>query len=168
MTETREPGVRQTTYKQPGGYVPTEATEAFSVAVERVEGQIVILRQSEADQVTGDRVSMEQSSALTIEAKSAQVDRSAVRTLEAERAVAQRSRIGRLVSGELWLVKSQVLALSAERAQLEHARVVLFAGRAEGEVRPLLTLSGASALGAGLGLALGLMLALVRALGDRR
>ena len=79
MAETREPGVRQTTYKQPGGYVPTEATEAFSVQVDRVEGQIVILRQSEADQVTGDRVSMEQSSALTVEAKSAQVGRASCR-----------------------------------------------------------------------------------------
>jgi hypothetical protein len=165
MSEHHNPivsGIHQITYKQPGGYEPTEATEAVRTRVDRVEGQTVILRQSSAGLVTSERLTAEQSAFSTVEARSAQLSQSAVQRLDAERAVAEHSRILATSAGSVRLVKSQAVLVKADHAQIEGGRIFWFIGRADGPITATLTPTSAAILGAALGIGLTLASALLR------
>lgn len=168
MSERPEPGIRQTVYKQPGGYEPAEATEAVSVHADRVQGEIVIVRLSEAEHVAADRVTVEQSAVDAVEARSVQLQRCRCERVDAERAVALHSRIGRLSAGDLRLVRSWALAVFSDQAHLEESRVLVFAGRADGDVRPVLTVPAAALTGAVAGIVLGILVLLAGLVRDRR
>ncbi len=125
MQEQERPGVQRTLYRQAGGNVPTEATAAREVHVERVEGETVVVDRSRVAQLTGQRVSLNQSTAGRIEASSAQADRSAIRNLEAERAVALRSAVALALVRDLRAHRTRIGVLRADRVEVEQGTIGL-------------------------------------------
>jgi len=159
-----KPGIREVTYKLPASREEAKATEATRADLSLVEAQTVMMKQSGAEQITADRVVMEQSGAKSIETKSAQLDQSGVVALGSDHTVLMQSSAVQVVAEEAQLSKSSVLVVSAKQARIEDSRIVLFAGTADGEVRPVLTPATAAALGAAFGLILALASLVIRTL----
>lgn len=123
MENQGEPGIHPTVYQQPGGNVPTEATAARRVAVDRLEGETIIVQESRVQHLVGERVTLERATARHLEARSAQVDRSSIRHLEAERAVALRSAVGLLQAREVRASRSRIGLLQADALTIEQGVV---------------------------------------------
>jgi hypothetical protein len=157
-----ESGIRQTTYRQGAGAVPTEATEVTGVDVLNVNAETVILRRSGAQKVTAERASLEQSGTMSIEAKSVQMDRSSAMTVRGEQTVLQESRAGLVQGNEVRLVRSRALVTVADQVHLDDARVWLLAGKAEGNARVTFTPVSAAVAGVAFGGSLAMLLTLFR------
>lgn len=123
MPDAQQPGIQRTLYRQPGGNVPTEATSATSVHAERVEGETVIVQQSQVEQLNGARVRLDRSAVRRVDARSAQIDRSAIRHLEAERAVALRSAVAWARVREFRASRARIGVLRADHAAIEGGQV---------------------------------------------
>jgi hypothetical protein len=165
--ESKQGIIRETTYKQPATREEAPATETDGASLRSVEAETVIMNRSTSETVRGERVVMERSAAKSIETKSTQLDRSAVLTMGTENAVLLRSSALQVVSEEMRLNRSQALIVSAGNAEIENSRIVLFAGSAGGEVRPLFTAVTAAIAGATLGFTLLAFGALLRAIFGR-
>lgn len=159
--------IRETTYKQAATREEAPATEAVGANLGDVSAETVMLNRSNSKTVTGERVVMDRSAARSIDAKSAQLDRSATVALGADNAVLLRSAAVQIVTDEARLNRSRAVFVSAERAEFEHSQVLLFAGSAEGDVRPMFTPQTAAIAGAAAGLALLLIGGLLRAMFGR-
>jgi hypothetical protein len=163
-----ETGVHQTTYKQPAGKVPTDATEAKRVDVDKVEGETVLVNHSSAQHITGERVSLKHSKASSIDSKSVQLDKSAVVTVKSENTVLQDSA-AMLVSAETVKIgKSGTALVSAREAQFEEGSqaILVLTGGIRGEARALVAVPAAAVVAAVAGLLLSLAIAVIR--GSRR
>jgi hypothetical protein len=162
--EQQDPGVQQTTWKQPAGHVPTDATQATQVEVDRVEGQTVLLNQSSASQLTGERVTMNESSARNLQTKSAQLEKSAVFSLESERTVLQESAVMNVAADSVRMVKSQSMMISANETHLEEGSkaLLIITGGIKGEARALVTVPAAAFVAAVFGILVALVAALIQ------
>ena len=145
---------------------PTPAAEVLRADAGDVEATTVSMERSGADKVTGQRVIMNRSGARTLEARSAQLDRSGVVTLQSEHAVLHGGSAVAVVAKEARIVKSKVLLLVGNQAELDAGSRVLIhvgSGTRGGEAaRPTLDALGAAGFGAGFGLVLVLLGALLR------
>lgn len=159
-------GIREVTYKMPATRESAQATEATGSDLNNVEAQTVMMKQSGAEQITADRVVMEQSGAKSIDAKSVQMDQSGVVALGSDNTVLMQSSAVQVVADEARLSKSSALIVSARQARIEDSSVFLFAGTADGEVKPVLTPLTAAIFGAAAGLVLALVSVLLRAQSD--
>lgn len=168
QSRSDEPGVHQTTYKQPAGKVPTEATKATQVRAERVEGQTVLVDHSTVESIQAERVSIKASKASKIESKSVQMEKSAAASIESERAVLQESAAARLSAGSVRMVKSSAALINANETHLEDGSraVLIVTGGITGEARALVTVPAAAVVAAVLGLVATLLFAVIR--GARR
>ena len=144
------PGVEQTTWKQPAGNEPTEATKATMVKAENVEGQTVLLDQSSAEHVRGERVTLNMSKASSIEASSVQMEKSAAVSVEAEKAAMQESAAVHVDAGHLRMVKSSALMVQSHDLTMEEGATALLVitGGLRGEARALVTVPAAAIIGA--------------------
>ncbi len=145
---------------------PTPAAEVLRADAGDVEATTVSMERSGADKVTGQRVIMNRSGARTVDARSTQLDRSGVVTLKSEHAVLHGGSAVTVVTKEARVVKSKVLLLVGNRAELDAGSRVLIhvgSGTRDGEAaRPTLDTMGAAGFGAGFGLVLILLGALLR------
>ena len=162
MADESQPGIRETTYKQPPTREPTPATEVDRVGVRNVEAETVIFNRGSAQSVNAARVTLDHAAARSVDAKSLQMDRSAAARVNSERVVLQGSSASQISARELRMVRSQAGVVVAREAHLEGSRVLLFAGRTSGEVSTVLTIPTAAALGAAVGAGMALMFALLR------
>ena len=166
-TFQQAPGIREVTYKMPATREPGKATEATKADLNNVQAQTVMMKQSGAELITADRVVMEQSGAKSIDAKSAQLDQSGVVALGSDHTVLMQSSAVQVVADEAHLSKSSALFVSARQARIEDSNVFMFAGTADGEVKPVFTPATAAALGAAFALVLVLVSTIVRVVTDR-
>lgn len=158
------PNIRQTTHKQPGGWVETPATEANDAELSAVRGETVLLNRSGSEQITAERISMDRSGARSIDANSAQLDRSGVVALGSEHTVLLHSSAVQVVAEEARLSRSAVGFLFSDQVELsDDSRVFFFAGSATGDVRALFTPRTAAVFGGALGLVVAGLLLLGRA-----
>lgn len=155
--------VRETLHKQPGSREQVPATAATDAELRSINASTVVMERSGAEQISADRVTMERSGAKSIETKSAQLDRSGVVALGSDTTVLLRSSAVQVAAEDVRLSHSSAVFVSAERATLDDSRVVIFAGRAEGDIRAVLTARSAAIFGAAAGLVLTLMLVLLGA-----
>jgi hypothetical protein len=145
-----EAGVTQTTWKQPAGKVPTDATRANQVHAEKVEGETVILESSNADRVTGDKVTLNYSKASSVEAHSVQMDKSAAVSVESEKSVLQDSAALHVDAAHVRMVKSRTVLLQSEDTTMEDGSraLLIITGGLTGEARALVTVPAAAIVGA--------------------
>jgi len=162
MAEESQPGIRETTYKQPASREPSPATEVERTSVQNVEAQTVIMKRGSAQSINAERVSLEQAAARSIDAKSLQMNRSAAARVNSERVVLQGSSSSQISAHELRMVRSQAGVVMAREARFEGSRIFFFAGRAEGDVSTALTIPTAAALGAAFGAGVAVVVALLR------
>jgi hypothetical protein len=142
---------------------PTVATEILRAEAGDVAATTVAMDRAGAEQVTAERVVMTNSGARTVEARSAQVDRSGILAVHSEKAVFSNSTAIAIATEEARIVRSRVFALKADRATIEAgAKVAIYAGPADENIRPLVDVRGAAAFGAGLGVVLLLLGSLLR------
>jgi hypothetical protein len=142
---------------------PTIATELLRSEAGNVQATTVTMERAGAEQVSAERVVMTNSGARTVEARSAQVDRSGILAVRSDKAVFSNSTAIAIATEEARIVRSRVLLLKADRATIEAgARVAIYAGPADENVRPLADVRGAAAFGAGLGAVLLLLGSLLR------
>lgn len=152
--------VRDTFVRLPGSDQTVPATEAQHAELASVEADTVVMDRSGAEHIRVAQLTMERSGAKSIEADSAHLERSGVVALGADSAVLEHSSAVQVVAEQAQLSHSTAVFVTAQHATLEQSRVVVFAGSAEGDVRPLLTARGAAILAGGLALA-GLLVALL-------
>ncbi len=162
MADESQPGIRETTYKQPATRVPAAATEVDRTSVRNVDAETVIMHRGNAQSITGDRVSLDRAAARSIDAKSLQMERSAAARINSERAVLQGSSASQVAARELRMVRSQAGVVVAREAHFEDSRILLFAGKADGDVLTALTVPTAAALGVAIGAGAALAVALLR------
>ncbi len=162
MAEQSQPGIRETTYKQPAGRESVPATEVERTSVRNVQAETVILTRGNAQSITSDRVSMDRSAARSVDAKSLQMERSAAARINSERAVLQGSSASQISARELRMVRSQAGVVVAREAHIEGSRVFLFAGRADGDVTTILSVPSAVILGAAFGAGIAIVAVLLR------
>jgi hypothetical protein len=142
---------------------PTLATEILRAEAGDVDATTVSMDRAGAEQVTAERVVMTNSGARTVEARSAQIDRSGILTVRSDKAVFSNSTAIAISTDEARIVRSRVFALKANRATIESgAKVAIYAGPADENIRPLADVRGAAAFGAGLGVVLLLLGSLLR------
>ena len=142
---------------------PTVATEILRAEAGDVDATMVSMDRAGAEQVTAERVVMTNSGARTVEARSAQVDRSGILAVRSDKAVFSNSTAIAIATEEARIVRSRVFALKADRATIEAgAKIAIYAGPADENMRPLLDVRGAAAFGAGLGVVLLLLGSLLR------
>ena len=142
---------------------PNPASELLRSDAGDIEATTITMDRSGAEQVTAERVVMTKSGARTVEARSAQLDDSGAMTIQAEQVVLQSSSAMAVIAEEARIVNSKVGLVSAGTATFEPgARVFLFAGTTESEVRPVMDVAAATAFGAGLGFVLLIIGRLVR------
>jgi hypothetical protein len=165
---SHEPGVHQTTYKQPAGKVPTEATQATRVFAGKVEGQTVLLDDSSADIIDAERVSLKTSKASNVSSKSVQMEKSAAVSIESERTVLQDSAAVQVAGDSVRMVKSRAVLVNANETHLEDGSraVLIITGGITGEARALVTVPAATVVAVILGLVASLVFAVIR--GSRR
>ncbi|HEX3303149.1 MAG TPA: hypothetical protein VHR64_09725 [Thermomicrobiales bacterium] len=131
---------------------PTIATEILRAEAGDVQATTVTLDHAGAEQVTAERIVMINSGARTVGARSAQVDRSGILVVRSDKAVFSNSTAIAIATEEARIVRSRVVMLKADRATIEAgAKVVIYAGPAGENMRPLADVRGAAAFGAGLG-----------------
>ena len=142
---------------------PTVATEILRAEAGDVHATTVTMDRAGAEQVTAERVVMTNSGARTVEARSAQVDRSGILAVRSDKAVFSNSTAIAIATEEARIVRSRVLMLKADRATIEAgAKIAIYAGPADENMRPLADVRGAAAFGAGLGAVLLLLGSLLR------
>jgi hypothetical protein len=142
---------------------PTLATEILRAEAGDVNATTVSMERAGAEQVTAERVVMNNSGARTVQARSAQVDRSGILAVRSDKAVFSNSTAIAISTDEARIVRSRVFALKANRATIESgAKIAIYAGPADENIRPLADVRGAVAFGAGLGVVLLLLVALLR------
>lgn len=163
MAEDSPPRIHEITYKQPYSREQSPATEIERASVANVDAQTVIMTRGSAQNVSAERVSMERAAVRSVDAKSLQMNRSAAARINSERAVLQGSSASQISARELRMVRSQAGVVVAREAHLDGSRVLLFAGRADGEVNAGLTLPSAAILGAAIGAGAALVVAVLRA-----
>lgn len=163
MAEDSQPQIRETTYKQPYSREQARATEIERASVDNVDAQTVIMTRGSAQNINAERVNMERAAARSVDAKSLQMNRSAAARVNSERAVLQGSSASQISARELRMVRSQAGVVMAREAHLEGSRVLLFAGRTDGEVNTALTLPSAAIVGAAIGAGAALVVAMLRA-----
>lgn len=149
-SEHREPGVHQTSWKQPAGNTPIEATQAHMVQAERIEGETVLLDQSIANEVRGDRVTLKSSKTSSVQASSVQMDKSAAVAIDSEHSVMQDSASAFVEAGSLRMVKSRTVLLQSNETTMEEGSqaVLIITGGLTGEARAMVTVPAATLLGA--------------------
>lgn len=149
-SHTSQPGIEQTTWKQPAGNVPTDATKATRVHADSVEGETVLLDQSSADHVRGDRVTLKMSKASSIEAGSVQMEKSAAVSVESEKSVLQDSAAVHVDAAHVRMVKSRAVLLQSNDTTMEEGSkaVLIITGGLTGEARALVTVPAAAIVGA--------------------
>jgi hypothetical protein len=142
---------------------PTLATEILRAEAGDVHATTVAMDRAGAEQVTAERVVMTNSGARTVEARSAQVDRSGILAVRSDKAVFSNSTAIAIATDEARIVRSRVFALKTDRATIESgAKIAIYAGPADEQIRPLADVRGAAAFGAGLGVVLLLLGSLLR------
>ena len=142
---------------------PTFAAEILRAEAGDVDATTVSMDRAGAEQVTAERVVMTNSGARTVQARSAQVDRSGILAVRSDKAVFSNSTAIAISTDEARIVRSRVFAIKADRATIEPgARVAIYAGPADENIRPLADVRGAAAFGAGLGVVLLLLGSLLR------
>jgi hypothetical protein len=131
---------------------PTVATEILRAEAGDVHATTVTMERAGAERVTAERIVMTNSGARTVEARSAQVDRSGILAVRSDKAVFSNSTAIAIATEEARIVRSRVLMLKADRATIEAgAKVAIYAGPADENMRPLADVRGAAAFGVGLG-----------------
>jgi hypothetical protein len=163
-----EPGVHKTTYKQPAGKVPTEATRANMVNAEKIEGETVLVEQSSVDSIEAQRATLKMSKASSVNANSVQMDKSAAVAIDSERTVLQESAAMMVDSDSVRMVKSRAVLVNAEEAHLEDGSqaVLVITGGLTGEARALVTVPAAVVVGAVLAVLAAIVFAAIQ--GTRR
>ncbi|MCO5175917.1 MAG: hypothetical protein M9890_02940 [Thermomicrobiales bacterium] len=151
-------GVRDVTWKQPGGREQAPATQASKTDVGDIAASNVMLDRSGAESVKAERVTMDRSGTKSLETKSAQLDQSGAVTISAENVVLLKSSAVQVVADEARVKDSAVVLLTADHATVEDSRIFLFAGTAEGPVNAALTPVTAAALGGAFGAVLAVLL----------
>ena len=142
---------------------PTVATEILRAEAGDVHATTVTMDRAGAERVSAERVVMTNSGARTVEARSAQVDRSGILAVRSDKAVFSNSTAIAVATDEARIVRSRVLMLKTDRAMIEAgAKVAIYAGPADENMRPLADIRGAAAFGAGLGAVLLLLGSLLR------
>jgi hypothetical protein len=142
---------------------PTVATEILRAEAGDVQATTVTMDRAGAERVSAERVVMTNSGARTVEARSAQVDRSGILAVRSDKAVFSNSTAIAVATEEARIVRSRVLMLKTDRAMIEAgAKVAIYAGPADENMRPLADIRGAAAFGAGLGAVLLLLGSLLR------
>jgi len=142
---------------------PTVATEILRAEAGDVAATTVAMDRAGAEQVTAERVVMTNSGARTVEARSAQVDRSGILAVRSDKAVFSNSTAVAIATEEARIVRSRVVALKADHATIEAgAKIAIYAGPADENIRPLADVRGAAAFGAGLGVVLLVLGSLLR------
>jgi hypothetical protein len=142
---------------------PTVATEILRAEAGDVHATTVMMDRAGAERVSAERVVMTNSGARTVEARSAQVDRSGILAVRSDKAVFSNSTAIAIATEEARIVRSRVLMLKTDRAMIEAgAKVAIYAGPADENMRPLADIRGAAAFGAGLGAVLLLLGSLLR------
>jgi hypothetical protein len=142
---------------------PTVATEILRAEAGDVHATTVTMDRAGAERVSAERVVMTNSGARTVEARSAQVDRSGILAVRSDKAVFSNSTAIAIATEEARIVRSRVLMLKTDRAMIEAgAKVAIYAGPADENMRPLADIRGAAAFGAGLGAVLLLLGSLLR------
>lgn len=146
----QEPGIHQTTYKQPAGKVPTEATKASMVHAESVEGETVILEQSSAGSVSGERVTISTSRVSNLQAGSVQMDKSAAVSVHTEKAALQECAAVQMNADSIRMVKSTSLLATSNETTMEEGSTALLVitGGLSGNARALVTVPASAFLGA--------------------
>lgn len=146
----QEPGIHQTTYKQPAGKVPTEATKATKVHAETVEGETVILEQSSAGQISGDRVTASMSKISSVQAGSVQMEKCAAVNVTSDRASLQECASVWTNAESVRMVKSTSFLMSSNETTMEEGSTALLVitGGLTGEARALVTVPASALLGA--------------------
>lgn len=145
-----EAGVEQTTWKQPAGNVPTDATKATMVEADRIEGETVLLDQSSAQHVRGDRVTLKMSKASSIEAGSVQMEKSAAVSVESDKSVMQESAAVHVDAAHLRMVKSSAMLVQSHDTTMEEGSTafLVITGGLSGEARAIVTVPVAAVVGA--------------------
>jgi hypothetical protein len=149
-SQNPNPGVHQTTWKQPAGNETVDATQADMVKADRVEGENILFDRSSADEVRGDRVTLKQSKASTVQASSVQMDKSAAVAIDSENLVMQDSAAAFVEAGTTRMVKSRAVLLQSEETVMEDGSqaVLVITGGLTGEARALVTVPAAAVVGA--------------------
>jgi hypothetical protein len=145
-----EPGVEQTTWKQPAGKVPTDATKANMVQTEKVEGETVLLEQSSAEHIEADRVTVTMSKVSKIEASSVQMEKSASVQVNTSKAALQECATVQLNAHDVRMVKSSSLLMINQSTTMEAGSTALLVitGGLKGEARALVTVPASAIVGA--------------------
>lgn len=162
MAEESQPGIRETTYKQPASREPAPATEVDRTSVRSVQAETVIIKRGNAQTITANRVSLDRAAGRSIDAKSLQMERSAAARINSERAVLQGSSASQISARELRMVRSQAGVVTAREAHLEDSRVFVFAGRADGKFTTVFTVPSAAVLGVAFGAGVAIVAAVLR------
>lgn len=146
----QEPGIHQTTYKQPAGKVPTEATRASKVHAQNVEGETVIMDQSSAETVSGERVNVSTSRISNLRASSVQMEKSAAVSVNTEKAALQECATVRMNADSVRMVKSSALLSTSNETTLEEgsSALLVITGGLSGDARALVTVPASALLGA--------------------
>lgn len=148
--QDQQPGIHQTTYKQPAGKVPTEATKATMVHAETVEGETVILQQSSAGSVSGERITVSTSSISNLRASSVQMEKCAAVSINTEKAALQDCATVRMNADSARMVKSSSLFVSSKETTMEEgsSALLIVTGGLTGNARALVTVPASAFLGA--------------------
>jgi hypothetical protein len=149
-SQNNEPGVEQTTWKQPAGNVPTDALKATQAHVDNLEGETVLVEQSTVDHIKGDRVTIKMSKASSVEASSVQMEKSAAVTVGSEKSVLQESAAAHVDAAHLRMVKSSALLVQSSDTTMEEGSTafLVITGGLSGEARALVTVPAAAIVGA--------------------
>lgn len=148
--QDQQPGIHQTTYKQPAGKVPTDATKATMVHAETVEGETVILQQSSAGNISGERVTVSTSKLSSVRASSVQMEKCAAVSVNTEKAALQDCAVVRMNADTARMVKSSSLLVSSKETTMEEgsSALLVVTGGLTGDVRALVTVPASAFLGA--------------------
>jgi hypothetical protein len=149
-SQNNDPGVEQTTWKQPAGNVPTDAVKASRSQIERVEGETVLVDSSQIDQIHGERVTVKMSKASSVEASSIQMEKSAAVTVESEKAVLQESAALHVDAAHMRMAKSSALIVQSHDTTMEEGSTafLIITGGLTGEARALVKVPAAAVVGA--------------------
>jgi hypothetical protein len=137
-------------------HAPQEAAELLRSDAGDLTAQTVTMDRSGAEAITADRVSMDRSGARKLDAKSAHLENSGAVFMDAENAVFYGGAAVFVKTNDAKIVRSSFVALKvAGETTIEgEVKAVIYAGPADEKIKPLFTIQGAAAFGAGFAAAL--------------
>jgi hypothetical protein len=151
-------------------HAPQEAAELLRSDAGDLNAKTVTMDRSGAEAITADRVTMDRSGARTLDAKSAHLENSGAVFMDAENAVFYGGAAVFVKTNDAKIVRSSIIALRAtENTTIEgEVKAVIYAGPADAKIKPLFTIPGAAAFGAGFAAMLLVFGRMLNRLGHRR